>query len=246
VNIEIASKVLELMYEKWFKDFVIGFSKPELIRESGYEENQINQAIGFLESEGLTYKNNPRRYVVTTYGIDKREEKFPPATLAVKKQERRRILEVLVEAYQRDVYELMNNDTLVEKIQRTDMNYLAGTLVYLEQSGFVYLEWYIPIFFIRLAAKGFESLQDNIGDNSMFMVIAYRSLFNLENYMRKFIETKLKSVYGTDWWDKGVSQSIRDGADNRRQAEIDAGWKVSETNLVTEYLDFKDLERVIR
>jgi hypothetical protein len=94
VNIEIASKVLELMYEKWFKDFVIGFSKPELIRESGYEENQINQAIGFLESEGLTYKNNPRRYVVTTYGIDKREEKFPPA---VKKQERRRILEVLNE-----------------------------------------------------------------------------------------------------------------------------------------------------
>ena len=51
MNVEIADKIIELMYEKWFKDFVVGYSKPELIRETGYEENQINQVVDYLETK---------------------------------------------------------------------------------------------------------------------------------------------------------------------------------------------------
>ena len=43
MNIDIAGKIMELMYEKWFKDYVVGYSKSELIHETGYEENPINQ-----------------------------------------------------------------------------------------------------------------------------------------------------------------------------------------------------------
>jgi hypothetical protein len=88
VSIEIAGRVLESLYDIWFKNYGVGYSREDLIRETGYEGNQINQAIQFLESNGLIISNYPRRYVVTTYGIDKREEMLSPALLAAKKQER--------------------------------------------------------------------------------------------------------------------------------------------------------------
>ena len=86
MSVEIAGKVLESLYDLWFKDYVVGYSKEDLIRQTGYEENQINQTIQLLESNGLIISNNPRRYVVTTYGIDKRVEMLSPAILATKKK----------------------------------------------------------------------------------------------------------------------------------------------------------------
>ena len=84
MNIDIAGKIMELMYEKWFKDYVVGYSKSELIHETGYEENPINQAVESLESKGLIYNNNARRYVITANGIDALELTLPHANLAIK------------------------------------------------------------------------------------------------------------------------------------------------------------------
>jgi biotin operon repressor len=247
VSIEIASRVLESLYDIWFKNYVVGYSSQDLIRETGYEENQINQAIQFLESNGLIISNNPRRYVVTTYGIDKREEMLSPALLAAKKQERRKILEVLAELYQHNVYDQIDSNVLAEKIQSTDRIYLLGTVVYLENIGLVQVDMYNGgFFYIRLTINGFQSLQDHTSDNSAFMSNAYRLLFNLENNMRKFIETKLIEFYKNDWWDKGINTSIRDSIDIKRKVETDAGWKVSETNSEMQFLDFTDIERVMR
>jgi len=243
---EVLVRVLELFYDSWFKDYVVGFSKLDLIRETDYGKDQINLAVEFLERKGLIYKNNPRRYVITTYGIEKREAMFPQATLAVKQQERRKILEILSELYQKDVYSRIDNDTLAAQVQSTDRYYLLGTVVYLQESDPVYLDMYQGLFFIRLTAKGFESLQDHVPDNSTIMAIAYRTLFNLEYYLRRFIETKLKILYGSSWWDRGINLSIRKDVNIKRKKEIDTGWKVSETTTDTEYLDFTDLERVIR
>lgn len=78
------------------------------------------------------------------------------------------------------------------------------------------------------------------------MLNAYRLLFYLENYMRKFIESKLIAIYKNDWWDKGITLSIRKDVIEKRKKELEAGWKVSETNSGIEFLDFTDLERVIR
>ena len=64
---------------------VQGYCKPQLISETGYEENQINQSVEFLESKVLIYNNNPRRYVITADGIDALELTLPHVTLAVMK-----------------------------------------------------------------------------------------------------------------------------------------------------------------
>jgi len=246
VSIEIAGKALELIYDKWFKDFVVGLSNQDLVSEIGHTENEINQAIQLLESNGLITSNYPRRYVITTYGIDKREEILSPALLSAKKQERRKILEVLAELYHNDVHDLMGSDILTEKIQSADRTYLLGTVVYLEQSGLVHLDMYLPIFYIRLTSNGFQSLQDHTSDNSAFMSNAYRLLFILENTMRNFIETKLIEFYKNDWWEKGITLSIKNSIIEKRKKEVEAGWKVSETDSEMQFLDFTDIERVIR
>lgn len=246
MNIEIAGKIIELMYEKWFKDYVVGYSKPELIHETGYEENQINQAVEYLESKGLIYSNSPRRYVITAIGIDTHELTFPHATLAIKKQVRTNILEVLAELYQVSTHETMHSNVLSEKIHSSDWAYLLGTVVYLEQEGLVKLDMFQGLFFIHLTSYGLESMQKPMEDNSTLMLKAYRLLFYLENYMRKFIETQLIAKYKNDWWDKGMTLNIRNDVIEKRKKELEAGWKVSETNSGMEYLDFTDLERVIR
>jgi hypothetical protein len=113
MNIGIAGKILELMYEKWFKDYVVGYSKPELINETGYLENEINQAVESLESKGLICHNNSRRYVITVHGLDAFELTLPYAILAIKKQERTVILQTLAEFYQEDT-----NSTISSKLIR--------------------------------------------------------------------------------------------------------------------------------
>lgn len=246
MDIEIAGKIMELMYEKWFKDFVVGYSKPELIHETGYEENQINQAVESLESKGLIYNNNSHRYVITVDGIDAFELTSPHATLAIKKQERTKILQTLAELYQANTDQTMSSNVLSEKIQLSDWTYLLGTVVYLERKGLVKLDMFQGLFYIRLTSDGLESMQKPLQDNSTLMLHAYRLLFHLENFMRKFIESQLIAKYKNDWWDKGITKAMRDNIDNKRKIELEAGWKVSETNSGMEYLDFTDLEKVIK
>lgn len=246
MDIEIAGKIMELMYEKWFKDYVVGYSKPELIHETGYEENEINQAVESLESKGLIYKNNPRRYVITVDGIDAFELTLPHAISAVMKQERLKILQILAELNHVSTSQTMNSNVLSEKLHLSDWVYLLGTVVYMEQKGLVTLDMFQGFFFIRLTSDGLESMQKPMEDSTNLMLNAYRLLFHLENYMRKFIESQLIARYKNEWWDKGITRTMRESIDNKRKIELAAGWKVSKTNSGMEYLDFADLEKVIR
>lgn len=43
-----------------------------------------------------------------------------------------------------------------------------------------------------------------------------------------------------------MTSGIKKEVSDKKQNELEAGWKVSETNSEIEYLDFKDLEKVIR
>lgn len=185
----VATRVLESLYDLWFKDYVVGYSILDLARQLQYEENKIIQAIQLLEANGLITTHYPGRYVITYYGIDKREEILSPSSLAAKKEERRKILELLAEVYEKDPHARIPSSALAEGVELPDRNYLLGTVVYLENVGLVKLDMLNRgNFYIRLTINGYQALQDKIPDNSAFMLNAYRLLFNLENYMRKFIQ----------------------------------------------------------
>ena len=72
-----------------------------------------------------------------------------------------------------------------------------------------------------------------------------RILSIVENHLRKFIETKLIDSYGADWWEKGISNSLRNQADKKKRDEQQQGWKVSVIESNLEYLSFTDLSKII-
>ena len=189
---EIAGKVLQILYDSWFKDFYAGLSMNDIINIIRTEidtvdENQINQAVAYLASNGWIDENDPTRYIITGYGIDVYEQTLPLEIQAVKKQERTKILEILAETYRVNMNEPMHSEILREKIQIKDPLYLRILVTYFEDKNLVILNKYSgTLFFIRLSSEGFESLKDPINNNSVIMAGAYQLLFSLENYLRVY------------------------------------------------------------
>ena len=249
---EIAGKVLQILYDSWFKDFYAGLSVNDIINIirseiDTVEENQINQAVAYLASNGWINENDPTRYIITGYGIDVYEQTLPLEIQAVKKQERTKILEILAETYRVNLNELMHSEILREKIQIKDPLYLRILVTYFEDKNLVILNKYSgTLFFIRLSPEGFESLKDPINDNSAIMASAYQLLFSLENYLREFIKDKLISKYKNDWWEKGTTLKIKDNANKNRLSESSEGWQISEVKSNMDYLYFEDLGSIIR
>lgn len=134
----------------------------------------------------------------------------------------------------------------MKRIGNNDLRCLLGVVVYLDQKGFVHLQKYAGgSFHIILDALGFQSLQDVTEDNAAVMSNAYKILFVVENRLRRFIELELRSKYGSDWWNKCVSDKGKKRVDEMRQAELDLGWRISETTGNAEYLLFDHLEKLI-
>jgi hypothetical protein len=74
------------------------------------------------------------------------------------------------------------------------------------------------LFFIRLTPEGFESLKDPTNDMSLVMMNAYQLLFKLENHVRGCIESRLVSYYGNDWWEDGISLSIKEKVKSNKKS----------------------------
>jgi hypothetical protein len=246
VSFELQLKILGLLYEQWFKDYIAGVSVQHLVSKLGREENDISQSLEILESGALAQKNKTGSYIITDYGIDTYEENLAPSVISRKKQERRMILETLLQLYNQDIHLWMNSEELMKSVGNNDLRYVLGVVVYLEQKGFVRLQKDIGgSFDIILDAPGFQSLQDITEDNAAVMGNAYKILFIVENRLRRFIELKMRSKYGPDWWNEYVSDKIKKKVDEMRQAELDLGWRISQTTGNAEYLLFDHLEKLI-
>ena len=234
-------KVLELFYEQWFKNYPVGFQVRSLMVKLNSEGNEIPQAVELLENNNLIQRDQYGLYVISTYGIDVYEQNLSPSLLSRKKNEKKMILEALLDLYNEDIYQRMSSEDLTAKIQFSDYNYLLGIIVYLENKGLVDIEMFIGgKFFIRLSAYGFQSMQDKLTNNSQVMTNAYRILFVLENSLRQFIESKLKNKFGADWWENGVSLGVRKKVEQMKKDEFSLGWSVNVTNDYVDYGLFSD------
>ena len=248
---DMVGKVLQILYDSWFKDFYAGLSIYDIINIirseiTTVDENQINQAVAFLVSNDWINENDPTRYIITAYGIDVYEQTLPLEIQVVKKQERTKILEILAETYRVNMNEPMHSEILQNKMQIVDPLYLRILVTYFEAKKLVILNKYSgTLFFIRLSPEGFESLKDPINDNSVIMASAYQLLFSLENYLREFIKDKLVSRYKNDWWEKGAT-IIKDNANKNKISESSEGWQISEAKSNMDYLYFEDLGSIIR
>lgn len=239
--------ILRLLYDKWFKDYIVGISVEVLVSNLKRERNEIILSLEILQSNLLSEKTDvPGFYRITVWGIDIFEKSLAPSILNRKIQERNMILEILLDPYKENINQSIYSDELMKHLKDDDLLYLDGLVEYLEQKGFVKLHKLNGgKFHIKLTAEGFQSLQDVTVDNARVMSNAYEILFHLENRLRRFIESKLRSEHGPDWWDSRVSQNIRKAVDNLKQSESHLSWKVSASENITDYLLFKHLEQII-
>lgn len=247
LQVDPKAKIVELLYEEFFKSNIAGLSVHDFMRTVDIPENKLYPELEILASKWFITKNQYARYVLTISGINLYEEYLPPSEITRKQQERRLILEVLLPLYtEQHVYDLMGSDQLANQTKITDPLYLLATVEYLSQGGLVYLEVMNGgAFYIRLTAEGHEALQDKITDNLTAMAGVYKILFNLENHLRQYIESKMRKALGTVWWEKGVSETVRAKAASRKATEINAGWSLSLTNGESDYLLFEDLSKII-
>ena len=189
----IQHKLLELLYEKWYTNYITGSSINDLIQLSNCAQNEVNQALEILDSQALVQRNRLGWYIITVYGMDYYEITLSPSAVSKKKQERKTVLEALVKLYNQDTHQWMESETLMSLIHFDNLYYLLGVVVYLERKGFASLQQFSGgTFLIRLTALGFQTLQDVTSDAAFVMSSSYRILFNLENRLRHFIELKMR------------------------------------------------------
>lgn len=234
-----------MLYQQWFVNYPIGLGLQDLVPAVG-DENEVNQALGLLENSGLIQRNSLNWGVITIYGIDVYEQNLPPSFISQKLEERRLILEALKEVYDRDVYEFVPSEVLLTKVQISDGHYLKAIIEYLGQKGLVDADMLVGTdFLVRLNAQGYLSLHSNIENDVVVMTSAYAILFNLENHLRQFIESKMRSKVGSEWWSIGVTGTVKNRVDEMKEKENKLGWKVSKSDNNTEYLLFEQLEKII-
>ena len=69
MSAEIQHKILGLLYEQWYKNYITGSSIQELIQLSDYSQNELNQSLSqnarytqnlFCECCGMRLRASPR------------------------------------------------------------------------------------------------------------------------------------------------------------------------------------------
>lgn len=93
---------------------------------------------------------------------------------------------------------------------------------------------------------GIEDLDDDLVLQAKKMSIVYMAISAFENKVRRFVEKKLLETVGEDWWDKCVSEKIRQKAESRRLEESKIRWHTPRGDSVINYTEFGDLLTIIR
>lgn len=246
VGFELETKILGILYEKWWHDTVTGCAQQTICETVNAEENRVGQALQILENQCYVERYYQWYKITAPLGIEAYEEVLSPSSLAKKEEQRQKILTFLEPYYDRDINALISHDELAAAVGIEDFDELYSQMTYLESKEYVTLEVSMgENFWARLLAPGKLKLSSYEPQNYQSMTNAYRSLFIVENHLRKFIETKLADHYDTDWWKKGISGALRNLADKRKRDEQQRGWQVSITKSNLEYLSFTHLSKII-
>lgn len=247
MNNELAYEILNLCYEQWFKDYLIGISIQTFISKLSYPQNEILKTLEILQNRWIVEKDDIGGYIITVSGIDIYEENLLPSKVSKIIAERKIILDILKEEYDKDINRYTNRESLKSRIQIEDNGYLSGLVEYLNRKNPVKLEKRAlgGKFLIKLSPVGFESFQDQTFNTALSMKNAYFLLFKVENKLRQFIEVKMVNKYGSEWWNIGITPSLRNKVDQMRKDELKVEWIVTNTKSSIEYLSFDHLQNLI-
>ena len=168
------------------------------------DENEISKAVKLLENEYLIVRDS-LWYKITSSGIERYEQTLSPSAVNKRVTQRKLILEVLKELYDKNTEQDMEEKELSSKTRSDDRMELMGQVKFLDDNGLVHWQPFSS-FLVRLTAEGALHFEKYEKHDYQSMSNAYRILFILENHLRDFLEKKLTDKFGTEWWEKGVSK----------------------------------------
>lgn len=238
--------ILDCLYEQWFVEWFRGKMERQIVEDLKADPNDVIHALEILEGAYLIEKGNSIWYRITDVGIDRYEEALPPSRVSRRVAQRRIVIEKLAEVYKQNPRQMIVSDELAKITGIPEYNELWANVMYLKKKGIVDVTSFAGSRFdSKLTAAGYQSLQKNEYSTSLAMSNAYKILFELENHLRQFIQSKLTEKFGADWWEKGVSSGLRAKSDQRHKDESALGWDVSVTQSNMEYLWFENLINII-
>lgn len=78
------------------------------------------------------------------------------------------------------------------------------------------------------------------------MAVVYSAIAAFENTVRDLVSKTLLDKFKADWWEKGVSQKIRDRAKKRMDDELQARWHAQRGQDPINYVTFGDLKNIMQ
>lgn len=91
----------------------------------------------------------------------------------------------------------------------------------------------------------FDEIDPKYVEQSKTMLTVFATITAFENTTREFVYTTLTGSYGTEWWDKGVQNGIREKAQSRKDSGTKVKWHVHRGDAMMSYLEFGDLPKII-
>lgn len=91
----------------------------------------------------------------------------------------------------------------------------------------------------------FNEIDSKYVEQSKTMITVFATITAFENATREFVYSVLYEKYKTEWWVKGVHNSIRSRAESRKEQESKIKWHVSRGDAMMSYLDFGDLTKIM-
>ncbi len=93
---------------------------------------------------------------------------------------------------------------------------------------------------------GLHILDETLVSKAQKMSVVYTAICSFENTVREFISKKLLEVFGEEWWSKGVPETVRQKAENRKKEEEKNRWHGARSSeSLIKYTEFGDLPSIM-
>lgn len=230
--------ILLKSYDKWREDPFHYFDVASM-EIDGVDKERVMSNAEYLAQKGLIESPQTMRFItkITVFGIDQIEDKRVSYDVEI----RRRILQMLKELHDEAPQKSVNKKRLMELSGFSEIEIGRNTL-YLDKTGLADVDWAMGGYFsAEINARGIDFLKKPtlLENQTRVMSYAYSILFELETKLRVFVERKLRTKYGNQWWIKGVTQKDIQKAEKRKSLEP------SSNSSLINYTEFGDLQRII-
>lgn len=95
-------------------------------------------------------------------------------------------------------------------------------------------------------ALSFELFDEDLLSEAQVMSTVYTAIAAFEMSVRRFIKKVLIDVHGEEWWEKGVSEKIRNFVDKRREEEEKVRWHGVRGDDLLSYTELGHLPQIIQ